>query len=74
MNGYNTTGIRITQQDPEYQKIEAERKARSLKFNAKILFWVGLPLMLFYGAGLILWAIALIQIIQANKIKYTYLN
>ena len=64
--------VRITNNDPNFERIQGKRKARALKFNAKILFWIGVVTLLLCGIGLIFWIIALIINIKANKLLYKY--
>lgn len=52
--------IRLTNNNPGFERIRANRKARRLKFNGKVFFWVVLITLPVYGFGLILWIIALV--------------
>ena len=64
--------IRLTNNDPDFEKVQGHRKARALKYNAKILFWVGLITLPLFGFGLLLWLLAIVVNIKANKLKYKY--
>ena len=64
--------IRLTNNDPDFERIHGNRKARSLNFNAKVFFWIGLVPISLYGFGLLWWIIAQVLNIKANKLRYQY--
>ena len=64
--------IRLTKNDPNFERIQGQRKSRALKYSVKVLFWIGLITLPLLGLGIIFWIIATFINVKANMLKHKY--
>lgn len=64
--------IRITGNDPEYERLTALRRARGMNYVANFLIIIGIPLIALSGVGLLLIILGVIQKFRAGYLKNRY--
>ena len=64
--------IRLTKNDPDYERTQGLRKYRVLKYNVKVLCWIGVITLPLFGFGLIFLISAVFTNVKANMLKHKY--